>query len=165
MCQTLPDQRLERSREGPSCVQLDVAIGGNREYCHLVLVLSDVLEQHQRGVIGPVEVVENVKERQGMTHTPEELAYAVEEEHALLLRRELQRWGNVVEFLSELWQYLGDLPGIFSKSGAETGGPTAQRLLKHFNVRYIRRRAFHLIATPRRIKHAMLARLDDQLLC
>ena len=79
MGKALPDQRLECPREGASCVKLDVAICSDGEDGHLVLLLGDVLEQHQRGVVCPVQVVQNVEQRQGMTYTLEKLAYAVEE--------------------------------------------------------------------------------------
>jgi len=125
MGKALPDQRLECPREGASCVKLDVAICSDGEDGHLVLLLGDVLEQHQRSVVCPVQVVQNVEQRQGMTYTLEKLAYAVEEIETLLLGRQLKRRGNVVVYLSQLWKYLRNLTGVLTESGAEAGWPSA----------------------------------------
>ena len=164
MGKALPDQRLECPREGASCVKLDVAICSDGEDGHLVLLLGDVLEQHQRGVVCPVQVVQNVEQRQGMTYTLEKLAYAVEEIETLLLGRQLKRRGNVVVYLSQLWKYLRNLTGVLTETGAEAGWPSAQGLLEHFDVRDVGGRAFHLVATPCSVEHAAGAGLKDDLL-
>ena len=84
-----------------------------------------------------MQVVQDMKQWERMTHALEELANAVEEVKPLLFGRQLQRRWYVVKYLSKLWKDFRYLARVFTERGTEARGPSAQRLLKHFNVRDI----------------------------
>ena len=113
-----PGQLAEHPGERVVAAELDVAVGAEDQQAARGELAGDELEQQQRGLVGPVQVVEHEHHRAGRGRPPsEEARDRVEEPEARLLA--VGALGGLdVEPLGDLGDELGDLGG----AGAELPG-------------------------------------------
>jgi hypothetical protein len=76
-------QRSERLRQRVHAINLDVAICANDHSPHGGDVARDLFEQEERGLIGPVQIVEEDDQRARLRHVAQEGGDALEQARAL----------------------------------------------------------------------------------
>src|SRR5688572_16500026 len=93
-----------------------------------------------------MKILEDDRDRCVATRSLDELEVGVEEIPALLFGRQLERFGDVWKDAAELRHQLRDGRRGIAERMAERGRRHVTRaVLEHFDERYVRRRAFHLV--------------------
>ena len=163
--QTLSGERLKRLGERSLDVELDVPIGADNQQRYVSHLLRDVLQQEERRLVAPVEIVHQHRLGGHAAGAVDELEKAVEEIAALLLRRQLDRRRNVGKETPQLGHQLRDLRGGLTHRFPESRTRYHPcRVLEHLDERNEGRCLLHLVAVACRCQAAALPGLRQDLL-
>ena len=95
--------------QGVAAAQLDVAIGRDHEQPRRPELAGEELEQQERRLVRPVQIVEHQDQGRAPRGVAQEADHRVEEAKARLLRIEARRLGQVGEDLPDLGDHARDL--------------------------------------------------------
>ncbi len=159
--QSLARERLEGLGEWSRHVEVDIPVGPNDEQRQL----GDVLQQQERRVVGPVQVVDQQDLRRHARAPLDEVAEAVEQVAALLLRRQLDGRWNIREHTPQLRDELRHLGCRFTERVAECRPRhDARRAFHHLDPRNEWWGACHLVTATGQRQTPALARVPEDLL-
>ena len=170
--QPLAQEVGEHGGERAAGLELGVAVGPDDEHRDLRQPLRQVLDQEQRRLVGPVQVLEDEHQRRVARGALDELGDAVQQVAALLLGRQRHRLGDVGVADAQLGHELGDLGRVLAERLAQhLGRHLARRLLDVLDGGQVGRRALlvdavageHAQTEPPRLGGRLLdeARLAD----
>ena len=114
-----PGELAERVGERVVAAELDVAVGADQQQAGAGEPAGDEAQQQQRGLVGPVQVVEHDHQRARARGAGEEAGERVEEPEARLLGLHVRRLADVAEALGELGDDLGDVGGAAAELPAQ----------------------------------------------
>ena len=164
--EALAGQLGEGLAERVAAREIDVAVGADEHDVRLGELPSDELEQEQRALIRPVEVVQDDHEGPGATRFRQEACHRVEEAEAGLLL--VGRAGGHLQLrqpLANVRHELGDLGGARAELvGQLLGSALTDTRSKHLHPRPVRRRASLLPAASPVDLRAVRTRSARQLL-
>ncbi len=154
----------ERARERMPAIELDLAVRAEREEAVAGEMPKQVVQQRERPLIRPLEVVGEEEEAAPRGEPLEEARDVVEEPQALLGRRERSGSRHRPEAIGQLGRQLRELGGVLADQLAQRGlglgvHPQAQSL----DERQVRSRRFVLVAAAAQHDRARDLRLHDQL--
>ena len=148
-------ERVDGLGERPVGPELVVAVGAEDHEGDLGQVAAEVAQEQERGLVGPVQVLEDEQERLRESGPFEELAHAVQHVAAFLLGRQVGRRWDVVVALTERGHELGQLGRVLAEQGPEVGGgQAASGLLELVDVGLVGRGRVHVEAVATAHGHA-----------
>ena len=106
-----PGEVPERVGERVMAPELDIPVGADQEQVRPREPAGDEAQQEQRGLVGPMQVVEHDHQRPGARGADEEVAERVEEPEARLLGLHVGRLADVAEPVGDLGDDLGYVGG------------------------------------------------------
>ena len=120
--EALAQEILQQQPEWRVRDDLVFAIGRDREDAHLRGVLAQVLDEPQRRLIGPLQVLEDEQHRLRPGGALEEVAETVQEVALLLFGGQRDRLSDIAEALPQLGQQLRQFRGAVAQRLAELAG-------------------------------------------
>jgi hypothetical protein len=162
------EEILEGPGQGAADVRLAVAVRPHHEDRGLGQALSQVLNQQQRRLVGPLQVVENEQDGTVGRRPQQDVPDPVEEHPPLLFGGQLERRRDVRTQSTETGNELGDLGGVLAERLAERLGARGpgQRLLEDLHEGDVGRGSLHLVGVAHEDLHlpSRTGRFGDQLL-
>jgi hypothetical protein len=110
----IAQQLGERGAQRATGLELGMAIGAEHQDGHLADALGQMAEQQQGRFVGQVQILEDEDLRLGARRPLDERRYAVQQVAPLLLRRQPDRFGDVVIALSQLRHQRVDLRRVLA---------------------------------------------------
>ena len=145
-------------------VQLDVAVGGEHQDSITANIAGEVLEEEQRRLVGPVDVVQEENDRLGRGHAADEPGHAVEQAQPLGFAFQQGRLWEIREALVHLGNQLRHLGRAAPQLTQQRRvGAAADVLPKRFDERQVRHGNLALVAVPREHLRAAEAGVDGEL--
>ena len=143
----IPKQRTDRRGQGPPGFQFVVAEGPDDQQRQARRTITEVTQQQQRRLVGPVQILVGEHHRLIVCRPVDELADTMEHVPPLLLRSEVGRRRNVVVALPQRRQKFGHLGRIHAERGAKPRWRRrASSLFEVIDRRLIGRWRFHVEA-------------------
>lgn len=160
----LPHPRGHRLLERLADIELDIAIGPQSQQRHSREMRSQVLQQPNGRVVGPVQVIEQKHHRLATTPPSEQVEHRVEQHAALLLRFQNGRLGHIVQHHPDLRDESRQIGGVHAHRVAQRARRAIpQQLFEDFDERRERRLTL-LVAVSGEGQHAPLVSLGQHFL-
>ena len=155
----------QRSRQRMRAVEFDLAIGDEEEHAVVSQVAQQVMQQRQRALVRPVDVVDEHHEATLGGEMLQKPRRVVEEAHPLLAGRQRGIGGERAQLGFDLGRELGDFRRRRAKGAAQLFGALPPRpLAKRLDERQVGRRRLVLIASAAQQRRAALLGMGDEIL-
>ena len=145
--QFFPNQIFEHLGKRPVNVQFQVAISPDHQHRHGCRPLRQMLKEEQCWLVGPMQILKDGYDGRHARRALHELAIRIEQESALLFRRQFDRLRNVGIDSPQFRHQLGHFRrGIPQGMAERFSGRRPRRVFQHLDERHVGGRAFPLIA-------------------